>query len=347
MDITVAYFHPLLHAEVVKHDFEQIRAMGAGSIVYAIHEQDAQRWPRDLERGLRQAQDAGLKVYLSLGRYGNLFAGPLLVNVDNDTLRRLMANRKAMEALMSIEGFRNLNQEIEIIINKSESVKKARKDDIVVATKAGRRLPKQTVGGYSRENLTSWIEDSLRNLAADSLDLVQLHCPPTEVYATAQYQTRMKPRVDTDVNVVVDVTICSCKRRRFHNQILNFVEKGRDDIEQPADLIPATVGQPRIDRCVNAVRIVVRRSCQEILRYELIVAAPIQLKKVRPVSIIPGGHGYPLPQLVLHFRREVPERVPLAPAVEDIRRPLCHVRIRLTERRITDRAAFPIGTGAG
>ena len=77
MDITVAYFHPLLHAEVVKHDFEQIRAMGAGSIVYAVHEQEAQRWPRDLERGLRQAQDAGLKVYLSLGRYGNLFAGPL------------------------------------------------------------------------------------------------------------------------------------------------------------------------------------------------------------------------------------------------------------------------------
>src|SRR5437773_2546523 len=79
MDITVAYFHPLLHAEVVKHDFEQIRAMGAGSIVYAIHEQEAQRWPRDLERGFRQAQDAGLKVYLSLGRYGNLFAGPLVV----------------------------------------------------------------------------------------------------------------------------------------------------------------------------------------------------------------------------------------------------------------------------
>jgi aryl-alcohol dehydrogenase-like predicted oxidoreductase len=61
-------------------------------------------------------------------------------------------------------------------------LKKARKDDIVVATKAGRRLPKQTVEGYSRENLTGWIEDSLRNLAADSLDLVQLHCPPTEIY---------------------------------------------------------------------------------------------------------------------------------------------------------------------
>ncbi len=76
MDITVAYFHPFLHPEIVKRDFEQIRAAGAGSVVYAIHEQEEQRWSRDLERGLCQAQDAGLKVYLSLGRYGNLFAGP-------------------------------------------------------------------------------------------------------------------------------------------------------------------------------------------------------------------------------------------------------------------------------
>ena len=79
MDITVAYFHPLLHPETVKRDFARIRAAGAGSIVYAIHEQEEQRLRRDLERGLRQAQDAGLKVHLSLGRYGNLFAGPSLV----------------------------------------------------------------------------------------------------------------------------------------------------------------------------------------------------------------------------------------------------------------------------
>jgi len=51
----------------------------------------------------------------------------LLVNVDNETLQRLMSNPKAMEALMSIEGFRKLNQDIETIINKSESVKNAKK----------------------------------------------------------------------------------------------------------------------------------------------------------------------------------------------------------------------------
>lgn len=52
----------------------------------------------------------------------------LLVNVDNETLARLMANPEAMDALMRIEGFRNLNSEIETIINKSESVKKAKKE---------------------------------------------------------------------------------------------------------------------------------------------------------------------------------------------------------------------------
>lgn len=52
----------------------------------------------------------------------------LLVNVDNDTLMRLMNNEDAMKALMNIEGFRSLNQDIETIINKSEAVKKAKSE---------------------------------------------------------------------------------------------------------------------------------------------------------------------------------------------------------------------------
>ncbi len=55
-----------------------------------------------------------------------------------------------------------------------------------VATKAGRRLPAQTVAGYSRENLNAWIDRSLRNLEVDRLDLVQLHCPPTDLYYHAE-----------------------------------------------------------------------------------------------------------------------------------------------------------------
>src|SRR5271170_1436424 len=61
-------------------------------------------------------------------------------------------------------------------------LKKERQEKFYVATKAGRRLREQTAEGYSRENLTTFIERSLRNLETETLDLLQLHCPPTEVY---------------------------------------------------------------------------------------------------------------------------------------------------------------------
>src|SRR5678809_882765 len=50
-------------------------------------------------------------------------------------------------------------------------------DQIWVATKAGRRLPEQTPDGYTRENLTAWVDRSLENLSAEAIDLLQLHCP--------------------------------------------------------------------------------------------------------------------------------------------------------------------------
>jgi len=53
---------------------------------------------------------------------------------------------------------------------------------IFVATKAGRRLPEQTCEGYTRENLTGWIDRSLQNLETDAVDLLQLHCPPSTLY---------------------------------------------------------------------------------------------------------------------------------------------------------------------
>jgi aryl-alcohol dehydrogenase-like predicted oxidoreductase len=55
-------------------------------------------------------------------------------------------------------------------------------ETIFVATKAGRRLPKQTPEGYSRENLNAWVDHSLRNLGMDRVDLLQLHCPHPDVY---------------------------------------------------------------------------------------------------------------------------------------------------------------------
>jgi aryl-alcohol dehydrogenase-like predicted oxidoreductase len=61
-------------------------------------------------------------------------------------------------------------------------VLKERSETVYVATKAGRRLSPHTAAGYNAENLTRFVERSLHYLNTDCLDLVQLHCPPTEVY---------------------------------------------------------------------------------------------------------------------------------------------------------------------
>ena len=53
---------------------------------------------------------------------------------------------------------------------------------LTIATKVGRRMSPHVASGYHRENITAYIERSLKNLETDALDLVQIHCPPTEVY---------------------------------------------------------------------------------------------------------------------------------------------------------------------
>ena len=64
----------------------------------------------------------------------------LLVNVDNDTLKRLLDSPEAMKALMNIEGFRNLNSDISTIINKSEAIKNAKKKKTEASQKEKKEL---------------------------------------------------------------------------------------------------------------------------------------------------------------------------------------------------------------
>lgn len=95
---------------------------------------------------MKQIDAAGILDMAMSGTTATLLAqrweSALLVNVDNSTLQRLMNNKAAMEALMSIEGFRNLNQDIETIINKSGAVKKAKKEanDRKLSTKEKKEL---------------------------------------------------------------------------------------------------------------------------------------------------------------------------------------------------------------
>jgi len=61
-------------------------------------------------------------------------------------------------------------------------VRQARSEHLIVATKAGRRLSPHVASGYNRQNLTAFVERSLRNLETEALDLLQLHSPPSEIY---------------------------------------------------------------------------------------------------------------------------------------------------------------------
>lgn len=89
-----------------------------------------------------------------------------------------------------------------------------------VATKAGRRLPQQTVAGYSAQNMEAFIERSLRNLQTDSLELLQLHCPPTDLY----YHPEVFERLDRLVE--------QGKIRRYGVSV-ERVEEGLKALEYP------------------------------------------------------------------------------------------------------------------
>jgi aryl-alcohol dehydrogenase-like predicted oxidoreductase len=61
-------------------------------------------------------------------------------------------------------------------------LRRERRDPFYVATKAGKRLNPFVAEGFNRENLTAFVERSLKNLETHALDLLQLHCPPSDVY---------------------------------------------------------------------------------------------------------------------------------------------------------------------
>ena len=117
---------------------------------------------------MKQIDAAGILDMAMSGTSATLLArrweSALLVNVDNMTLARLMKNEKAMQALMTIEGFRSLNNDIETIINKSESVKKAKEkaNDQDLTSKEKRKLTQEE---KEYKNLRKQIQEKLIKFA--------------------------------------------------------------------------------------------------------------------------------------------------------------------------------------
>lgn len=99
-------------------------------------------------------------------------------------------------------------------------LRRQRTEPFYVATKAGRRLEPHAAAGYDRTHLTAFVERSLRNLETEALDLLQLHCPPTEVY--------YMPEVFGVLDDLVDAG-----KLRFYGVSVEKVEEGLKAIEYP------------------------------------------------------------------------------------------------------------------
>lgn len=99
-------------------------------------------------------------------------------------------------------------------------LRQERRETIYVATKAGRRLSPHTAEGYNKANLTRFVEDSLRNLETDRLDLLQLHCPPPAVY----YRPEVFDALDE---------LARAGKIRYYGVSVETVEEGLKAIEYP------------------------------------------------------------------------------------------------------------------
>jgi len=99
-------------------------------------------------------------------------------------------------------------------------LRRERSEEILIATKAGRRLDPHLAEGYNRANLTAFVERSLKNLQTEALDLLQLHCPPSEVYYTPE------------VFSVLDDLVAQGKVRHYGVSV-EKVEEGLKAIEYP------------------------------------------------------------------------------------------------------------------
>ncbi|MGK3961255.1 aldo/keto reductase [Sorangium sp. So ce118] len=99
-------------------------------------------------------------------------------------------------------------------------LRRERREEIVIATKAGRRLSSHNVASYSEQNLTAFVERSLKNLEAEALDLLQLHCPPTDVY--------YRPEVFDALDRLV-----KAGKIRFYGVSVERVEEALKAIEYP------------------------------------------------------------------------------------------------------------------
>lgn len=137
-----------------------------------------------LEKGMnyRQLGKTGFKVSeIGLGTWqvGGTWGQPFDAALAERTL--LAAIDQGVNFIDTADVYSG--QQSERVVGK---VIKARRDQLFIATKVGRRLNPHDAAGYNPQNIRRFVEEALQNTGLETLDLVQLHCPPTPVHAKAE-----------------------------------------------------------------------------------------------------------------------------------------------------------------
>ncbi len=157
----------------------------------------------------------------------------LLVHVDNDTLKRLQDNPALLEALSKIEGFRSLNQEIETIINRSEAIKKAKKEDTAKGQKEKKEISEEE---KKIKSLRKQVQENLLKLAARIPSFMYLtdYREQTIKDVITQLEPELFKKVTglnvNDFNLLCDIGLFDPEKmnqgifgfRRYENSSLNY-----------------------------------------------------------------------------------------------------------------------------
>lgn len=114
----------------------------------------------------------------------------LLVNVDNETLTRLLGNKEALDALMAIEGFRSLNKDIETIINRSNKIKKAKTQEKELSKKEKRELTQEE---KENKSMRKQIQEKLIQFATRIP--VFMYLTEFREYSLRDVITKLEPRL--------------------------------------------------------------------------------------------------------------------------------------------------------
>ncbi len=125
----------------------------------------------------------GFKVsVVSLGTWqlGGKWGDPFSFNVAEKTVNAAIDN--GVNFIDTADVYSDGKSEAAVA-----KIVKKRKERIYIATKCGRRISPHTALNFSPEKLAGFVEDSLKNMEMDTIDLIQLHCPPTEIYYRPEY----------------------------------------------------------------------------------------------------------------------------------------------------------------